>query len=263
VNRRDFLKNIGLGAAGFTLARAQQGGFDVTSVKALVFDTFGTIVDWRGSIIAEGEQWGKSKGIRIDWARFADRWRAGYGPSMDKVRKGEIPWIKLDGLHRMILEQVLKEFSIEGLSEPEKERWNRVWHRLNPWPDCVEGLTRLKKKYTIAPLSNGNIGLMTDLAKHSGLPWDAILGAELVHHYKPDREVYISAPEFLGLDPGQVMMVAAHIGDLHAAGACGLRTGFIHRPNEFGPGGKADNAKTGDFDIVSSDTIDLAKKLGA
>jgi 2-haloacid dehalogenase len=263
VNRRGFLINLGWGAAGVALARAEQVGSDVTSVKALVFDTFGTIVDWRGSIIAEGEQWGKTKGLHVDWARFADRWRAGYGPSMDKVRKGEMPWTKLDGLHRMILEQVLKEFAIEGLSEQEKDHWNRVWHRLKPWPDCVEGLTRLKKKYIIAPLSNGNIGLMTDLAKHAGLPWDAILGAELVRHYKPDREVYISAPEFLGLSPGQVMMVAAHAGDLRAAGACGLRTGFIHRPDEFGPGGKADKANSGDFDIVSSDTLDLAKKLGA
>jgi 2-haloacid dehalogenase len=263
VNRRGFLKNVGWFSGSLALAQDNVASVNVTAVKALVFDTFGTIVDWRGSIIAEGEQWAKSKGLRIDWARFADRWRAGYGPSMDKVRKGEIPWTKLDDLHRMILEQVLKEFAIEGLSEEEKDHWNHVWHRLQPWPDSVAGLTRLKKKYIIAPLSNGNIGLMTDLAKHSGLPWDVILGAELVRHYKPDREVYASAAEFLGLKPEQVMMAAAHAGDLRAARACGLRTGFIFRPNEFGPAGKPDRAAPGDFDVVAADTLDLAGKLGA
>lgn len=261
-DRRLLLKTLGGSAAAFAIGRAQEGS-NVTSVKALVFDTFGTIVDWRGSIIEAGEEWGRSKGIQIDWARFADRWRAGYAPSMDKVRKGEIPWTRLDDLHRLILEQLLKEFAIQGLSEEEKDHWNRVWHRLKPWPDSVAGLTRLKQKYVIAPLSNGNIALITNMAKHSGLPWDAILGAELVRHYKPDQEVYLSAADFLGLKPEQVMMVAAHIGDLKAARDCGLRTGFIHRPYEFGPGAKADKANAGDFDVVSTDTLDLAKQLGA
>jgi len=233
------------------------------SVKALVFDTFGTIVDWRSSIIEEGTAWGKAKGLEIDWAHFADRWRAGYAPAMNKVRKGELPWTKLDDLHRMILDPLLVEFGIKGLTEEEKDHWNRVWHRLKPWPDSVAGLTRLKKKYTIAPLSNGNIGLINDMAKHSGLPWDVILGAELVRHYKPDREVYISAADFLGLKREEVMMVAAHSGDLNAACDCGLRTGFIYRPNEYGPGGRADKAKPGDFDVVSTDAIDLASKMGA
>ena len=265
-DRREVLKNLGLGAVAAMQAPrglvAQNTGH-APAVKALVFDTFGTIVDWRGSIIEEGAAWGKTKGIEVDWARFADRWRAGYGPSMNKVRKGELPWTKLDDLHRMILDQLLAEFGIQGLTEEEKDHWNRVWHRLKPWPDSVAGLTRLKKKYVIAPLSNGNVALLTDMAKHAGLPWDAILGAELVRHYKPDREVYISAGDFLGVKREEVMMVAAHSGDLRAARDCGLRAGFIYRPNEYGPGGRADKAKPGDFDVVSTDAVDLAAQMGA
>jgi len=232
-------------------------------VRALVFDVFGTVVDWRSSIIAEGPQLAARKNINVDWAAFADRWRAAYGPSMDRVRKGELPWTKLDDLHRMSLEILLKEFKIEGLSEEEKDHWNKVWHRLKPWPDSVGGLTRLKKKYIVAPLSNGNIALMTDMAKQSGLPWDAILGAELARHYKPDPEVYRSAAEFLGLRFDQVMMVAAHVGDLKAARKEGLRTGFIYRPKEYGNTRPADKANPGDFDVVADDMIDLAAKLGA
>ena len=264
MNRRDLMKTMG--AAVFIL-QAQEArrvtNPSLSAVKALVFDTFGTVVDWRGSIIQEGAVWGKAKGLQVDWARFADRWRAGYAPSMEKVRKGELPWTKLDGLHRAILEELLKEFHIEGLTEGEKDYWNRVWHRLKPWPDSVAGLTRLKKKFVIAPLSNGNVALLTDMAKYSGLPWDAILGAELVRHYKPDREVYLSAADFLGVKPPEVMMVAAHVGDLRAARELGLRTGFIHRPNEYGPTRQADNANPGDFDVVSKDMLDLASKLGA
>lgn len=242
---------------------------ELAAVKALVFDTFGTVVDWRGSVIAEGMSWGKAKGLNIDWAKFADRWRLGYAPAMNKVRKGEIPWTKLDDLHRMILDDLLKEFKIEGLTEEEKVSWSHVWRRLKPWPDSVAGLTRLKKKFVIAPLSNGNIALMASLAKFGGLPWDAILGAELVRHYKPDREVYVSAYELLGLKPEQVMMCAAHVGDLRAASGNGLRTAFIHRPNEFGlpnalgTAGVADKAKPGDFDIVSESIVDLAQQIGA
>jgi 2-haloacid dehalogenase len=269
MDRREFIKGLGLGAAALSLPGlpsfgTQAGiGRSLPLVKALVFDTFGTIVDWRGSIIKEGTAWGKARKLEIDWASFADRWRAGYGPSMNRVRTGELPWTKLDDLHRMILEQLLKEFRIEGLTEEEKDHWNRVWHRLKPWPDCVAGLTRLKKKYIIAPLSNGNVALLTDMAKNSGLPWDAILGAELVRHYKPDREVYLSAADFLGVKAEEVMMVAAHSGDLRAARNCGLRTGFIYRPDEFGPGGKAEKANPGEFDVVSTDTVDLAKQMGA
>jgi 2-haloacid dehalogenase len=239
--------------------RAQSSG----GLKALVFDTFGTLVDWRGSIIAEGAAWGKAKGLTIDWARFADRWRAGYAPAMEKVRKGDMPWTKIDVLHRVVLDELLKEFGILGLTEEETDHWNRVWHRLKPWPDSVAGLTRLKKKFTIAPLSNGNVSLLADMAKNAGLPWDLILSAELARHYKPDREAYLSAVELLSLKPEEVMMAAAHRNDLDAARSFGLRTGFIHRPNEYGPTRRAATAKAGDFDIVANDTLDLATKLGA
>jgi len=268
MTRRQSLKSAGIGAATFALhgidpVRAQDSAEALASVKALVFDVFGTVVDWRGSIIREGEVWGKSKNITVDWARLADRWRAGYGPSMDKVRKGEMPWTNLDHLHRALLEELLKEFHIQGLSEEEKDHWNRVWHRLKPWPDSNAGLTRLKKKYTIAPLSNGNVALLADMAKHASIPWDLILSAELAKHYKPDRDAYLTAVSLLELNPGEVMMCAAHSGDLISASGFGLRTGFIHRPNEYGPLRQADEAKPGDFDVVSTDMLDLAVKLGA
>jgi 2-haloacid dehalogenase len=270
-DRRMLLKGIGSSAAAipFSELNSPVGAQDVsqvsTTVKALVFDTFGTIVDWRSSVVEEGVAWGKAKGLHINWADFADRWRLGYVPAMDKVRKGEMPWTRLDDLHRMILENLLKEFGIENLNEQETVSWAYVWRRLKPWPDSVEGLTRLKKRYVIAPLSNGNIALMANLAKFGGLPWDAILGAELVKHYKPDNEVYLSAPYFLGLKPEEVMMCAAHAGDLEAARRNGLRTGFIARPNEFGDGsaGVPDKVKAGDFDIVSASAVDLARQMGA
>src|SRR6266581_820285 len=201
-------------------ARAPNRQFE--SVKALVFDVFGTVVDWRSSVTAEVQQLAGRKGLTVDAAKFADAWRAGYGPAMNRVRSGELPWTKLDRLHRMILDRVLEDFGITGLSEAEKDLLNHAWHRLKPWPDTVDGLARLKRQFIIAPLSNGNISLMTDLARHAGLPWDCILGAELVRHYKPDREVYESAAAFLDVRPADVMMVAAHLGDLRAAKAMGL-----------------------------------------
>lgn len=230
-------------------------------MKALLFDVFGTVVDWRGSIAEEGKTWQKAKGLEIDWAQFADRWRAGYMPSIEKVRKGELPWTNLDRLHRALLEDLLTEFHIEGLADEEKDHWNHVWHRLKPWPDSVPGLTRLRTKYTIAPLSNGNVALLTAMAKNAGLPWDLILSAELAQHYKPDREAYLTAVGLLELKPEEVMMCAAHTVDLIASRDCGLRTAFIHRSQEFGPTGVADQAHPGDFDIVSADILDLASKL--
>jgi 2-haloacid dehalogenase len=275
VDRRNFLVSAGAAAISIPELRAilaqpvnparQEPRSELANVKAVVFDTFGTVVDWRSSVIAEGMVWGKAKGLQIDWAQFADRWRLGYRPAMDKVRKGELPWTRLDDLHRLILDDLLKEYNIQGLSEEEKVSWSHVWRRLKPWPDSAPGLTRLKKKYVIAPLSNGNLALMANLAKFGGLPWDAILGAELVRHYKPDREVYLSAVYYLDLKPEEVMMVAAHRQDLQAARSCGLRTGFIYRPGEFGNGtaGKPDKAQRGDYDVVSVSAIDLAQQLGA
>lgn len=230
-------------------------------MKAVAFDVFGTVVDWRGSIIREGAEWAAKTGLRIDWAKFADRWRAGYSPTMDKVRKGTLPWTKLDALHRIILDELLGEFQITGLGEEEKESWNRVWHRLAPWLDSIPGLTQLKQKYVLATLSNGNVSLLVNMAKHAGLPWDVVLSAELFRHYKPDREVYLGAAELLGCEPSEVMMVAAHVGDLNAAQACGLRTAFVSRPNEYGSSGKADTASGEQFDVAALDLLDLAEKL--
>jgi 2-haloacid dehalogenase len=255
---------IGAGVLALTGAKVRaQSSAAPADLKALVFDTFGTVVDWRTSVAAEVAALAKQKGVSVDAARFADAWRAGYGPSMNRVRTGELPWTKLDALHRMTLDRILVEFRIDGLSEAEKASLNRAWHRLRPWPDAVAGLTRLKKKFTIAPLSNGNISLMTDLAKHSGLPWDVILGAELVHHYKPDREVYQSAADVLDLQPSSVMMVAAHLGDLRAAKGVGLRTAFVTRPLEYGPDGKPDLKADASVDLSAKDFNDLAGQLSA
>lgn len=233
-----------------------------TGVKALVFDVFGTVVDWRGSIIKEGEALNRAKGWKVDWAKLAGKWRAGYGPSMDRVRKGDLPWTKIDTLHRMVLDKLLVEFGIDSIPESEKDHINRMWHRLHGWPDAVAGLTRLKKKYVIATLSNGNVALLTNMAKFAGLPWDCILSAELMRHYKPDPEAYLGAADLLGLKPEEVMMVAAHTGDLRAAAKTGLRTAFVSRPLEYGAGGKADQTPTG-VDYTAKDFLDLAGQLGA
>jgi 2-haloacid dehalogenase len=230
--------------------------------KALVFDVFGTLVDWRTSVSREVDALAGRKGLSLDGAKFADAWRAGYAPSMDRVRRGELPWTKLDRLHRMTLDKLLADFGIDGLSEDEKDALTRAWHRLQPWPDTVPGLTRLKQRFIIAPLSNGNISLMTDLAKHAGLPWDCILGAELVRHYKPDPEVYRSVAEFLDLAPGDVIMVAAHLSDLRAAKAQGLRTAFIPRPTEYGPDREPDLVADASVEVSAKSVVDLAVRLG-
>ena len=250
-------------------AMAQPTAAAPSGVKALVFDTFGTVVDWRTSVTQEVASLAARKNIRVDAVTFADAWRAGYAPAMNRVRTGDVPWTKLDGLHRIILDQLLKDFGLVGqLSEPDIEDLNRAWHRLHPWPDSVGGLQRLKKKFIIAPLSNGNISLMTNLAKFAGLPWDCILGAELARHYKPDPEVYQSAAAFLDLQVNQIMMVAAHLGDLNAAKRVGLRTAFVVRPLEFGPtgqspDGKADLRPDAAVDLSAKDFNDLAMQLGA
>lgn len=231
-----------------------------TQVKALTFDVFGTVVDWRGSIIAEGRKLGRRNRIAADWAAFADAWRAGYRPAMDRVRRGELPWTNIDGLHRSLLDELLARFRIEGLTEAEKAHFNRAWHRLAPWKDSVGGLRRLKKKYVIATLSNGNVALLTNMAKHAGLPWDCVLSAELFGHYKPDPEAYLGAARLLGLEPGEVMMVAAHKDDLDAAARTGLRTALVRRPMEFGA--KKDVPPESRFDFNAKDFVDLARQLG-
>ncbi len=233
----------------------------IPDVKALIFDVFGTVVDWRGSIIAQSSAFGKARGIERDWAAFADTWRSKYRPFMDKVRTGELPWTNLDALHRMALEEVLAEFEIDGLDDAEKAEVNFFWHRLRPWADSVPGLYRLKHGYIIAPMSNGNIALMTNMAKNGGLPWDCILGAEVAKHYKPDPESYLTAVELLGLRPEQVMMTAAHQGDLLSAQKVGLRAGFVPRPMEHGPDVTPDPTPDPSFDVVATDFVDLARQM--
>jgi 2-haloacid dehalogenase len=270
LSRRVFLVSNAVGLVGGSIValaetqQAPQPHSDFSRVKALVFDTFGTVVDWRTSVTHQVQELATRKGLKIDAVKFADTWRGGYQPAMNRVRTGELPWTKLDRLHRMILDKLLVDFGIAGrLSESEVDALNHAWHRLRPWPDSVSGLTRLKKKFIIAPLSNGNISLMTELAKFGGLPWDCILGAELARHYKPDREVYQSAADFLDLKLDDVMMVAAHLGDLGAAKGVGLRTAFVTRPLEYGPDGKPDLQPNASVDIAARDFNDLATKLGA
>jgi 2-haloacid dehalogenase len=234
-----------------------------SSIKALVFDVFGTVVDWRTSVAQEVELVAKQKGLTLDGAKFADAWRAEYAPSMARVRSGELPWTKLDRLHRMTLDKLLMDFGLSRLTHAEMDALNRVWHRLQPWPEAVAGLERLKNRFTIAPLSNGNVSLMTDLAKHAKLPWDCILGAELVRHYKPDPEVYQSAADFLDLEAAEVMMVAAHLRDLRAAKSVGLRTAFVVRPLEFGAAGEPDLEADSSVDLSAKDFNDLANQFGA
>jgi 2-haloacid dehalogenase len=234
----------------------------VQPVQALTFDVFGTVVDWRGSIAREGSAFGRAKGLQVDWERFADAWRGHYQPQLSKVRDGKLPWTNLDALHRMSLEQVLKDFGVTGLTEAEQDHVNRMWHRLDPWPDAVPGLTRLHKKYPLATLSNGNVALMMNMARRAGLPWDAILGAEVTRHYKPQPECYRGTAELLGLKPEQCVLVAAHNGDLVAARAVGYRTAFVARPTEYGPRQSTDRRAEHDFDLVASSMIDLADQLG-
>ena len=231
-------------------------------VRAVVCDVFGTVVDWRGSLVADLGAWGRERGLEVDWAELVDAWRAGYYPQMERVRSGEIPWTNLDALHRASLEELLEEFGIEGLTEGERDHLNKVWHRLEPWPDSVPGLARLKERYIITTLSNGNVALLTEMAKRAGLPWDLILSAELVRRYKPDPETYLMVPRLLALTPAQTMMVAAHPDDLRAAHDNGLRTAYVPRPLEFGPGGEPEAADPV-FDVVARDFIELAGLLGA
>jgi len=234
------------------------------TVRALVFDVFGTVVDWRSAIVRDGRALAAAKGLAVDWEAFADAWRAGYQPAMQRVRSGAVGWTTIDRLHREILESLLPRFELSSLDERERDALNRVWHRLDPWPDVVAGLARLKRRYTIATLSNGNVSLLVDMAKRAGLPWDTVLSAELFGHYKPDREVYLGAARVLDVAPAELLMVAAHPSDLAAAARAGLRTAYVPRPLEYGPGGELHDAP-GDqtFDLVAADFGALADQLGA
>lgn len=230
---------------------------------AIVFDTFGTVVDWRGSLTAELTAFGQSRGVAADWAGLVEAWRAAYQPSLSRVRSGEAPWARLDDLHRASLDRLIAEFGIAGLTEEDRRHINLGWHRLNPWPDSVPGLTRLKRRFTIGPLSNGNVSLLTNMAKRAGLPWDMVFGADLFGHYKPDPETYLGVCRLLDLAPGQVMMAAAHNADLAAARKCGLLTAFFPRPAEYGPHQSRDFKAEAEWDVVAADIEDMAARLGA
>lgn len=264
--RRSLLKlglsAIAVGALPNAVYAAQQNVSYPSAVRALVFDVFGTVVDWHGSVVREGQQLGQRKGFDVDWVEFATRWRAGYGPAMNKVRTGELPWTKLDDLHRMVLDELVVEFGMTGMSEGELDDFNRAWHRLSPWPDTIAGLNRLRSRYIISTLSNGNVSLLVDMAKNAGLPWDAVLSAELAGHYKPDARAYLKAAELLGLAPDQVMLVAAHPSDLRGAAAAGLRTAYVYRPLERGPQGTVTPPAKDEFDMFSTSLEDLASHFG-
>lgn len=238
-------------------------GSDVARVKALAFDVFGTVVDYRGTIIAEGRELNATKGLAVDWAAFADAWRAQYRPNMERVARGELPWTNLDALHRLALDELLAQYGVTSLHEDEIIHLNRVWHRLAPWPDAVPGLTRLRKKFILTTLSNGNVALLVDMAKHAGLPWDLILSAELVRAYKPDPRTYQMTYGLLGMEPGEVMLVAAHPGDLRSARIHGLKTCLVPRPFEHGPDAIPEAAGDGEFDLTATDFGELARQLGA
>ena len=232
------------------------------SPRALLFDVFGTVVDWRSSIAREVQAALAGHSVSVDSEAFADRWRALYQPAMARVRSGEIDFVPLDELHRENLDQVLLEFSIDHLSESEKVQLNLAWHRLDAWPDTVAGLERLKSRYIIGTLSNGNIALIVNMAKYGGLPWDVVLGAEVARAYKPQPQAYVGSAQALGLTPGECMLVAAHNDDLKAAAQCGFRTAFVERPFEHGPDQKTDRTADGDYHYVSRDFVDLAGQLG-
>ncbi|WP_020202474.1 MULTISPECIES: haloacid dehalogenase type II [Cupriavidus] len=241
---------------------ADAGKHGLGEVKALVFDVFGTVVDWRSSVSADLAAFGKRKGIEADWVAFADAWRAGYVPGMDRVREGARPWANIDVLHRERLDVLLDEFGIQGLDEAEKDYLNRAWHRLSGWPDTVPGLTRLKQRYILSTFSNGSVPCLIDTARHAGLPWDAIYSADVVRHFKPDPRIYRGVIGFLGLHPHEVMLVAAHNGDLRHGRSHGMRTAYVNRPTEYGPNQSKDRAAESDWDVVAGSMTELADRLG-
>jgi 2-haloacid dehalogenase len=234
----------------------------LSNLAAITFDVFGTVVDWRGSIIEEGERVWRRRGLDLDWAAFADAWRALYQPAMERVRASERGFVRLDVLHRENLDRILGEFGHGDFPEEERAELSRVWHRLRPWPDAAPGLARLKSRYIIAPLSNGNIALLVNMARRAGLPWDAILGAEVARQYKPHPDAYLRSAAALDLPPERCMLTAAHNDDLVAAGKLGFRRAFVARPLEHGPGQDKDLRAEHEYEIVARDFLDLADRLG-
>ena len=236
--------------------------FDPTQIRAILFDVFGSVVDWRTSLITDLTAWSATRGFTADWPNLVDDWRGAYAPSMDRVRKGELPWTVLDDLHRTSLEILAKKYHLPNLTDADLDHINHGWHRLKPWSDSIPGLTRLKTRHIIGPLSNGNVALLVNMAKSANLPWDVICSTELFGHYKPDPETYLGAGKLLRLAPNQVMLAAAHNNDLAAARTCGLATAFFPRPTEYGPRQIRDTAAEAAWDIVADDIADLAGRMG-
>ena len=230
----------------------------MSEIKVLTFDVFGTVVDWHGSVAAEVS----AMGLEVDPSEFANAWRSGYAPAMKRVMSGELGWTRIDDLHRMILDDILEKFAVSHLKEDEKQHLNKVWHRLKPWDDTVEGLTRMKSNFTICTLSNGNLGLLSNMAKNAGLPWDCILSAEVFRKYKPHPDTYLGVAEVFDVAPKEVMLVAAHQSDLDAAKACGLKTAYIERVYEFGPHEPKDVSGNPSNTFHGTDFNHLASQLG-
>jgi 2-haloacid dehalogenase len=233
------------------------------STEVILFDVFGTVVDWRTSLQKWFQRFGQEHNLKADWVELVDDWRAAYQPSLARVRDSERPYVTLDALHRESLDALLPRYSLRGVPESDRRQMARAWRWLHPWPDVVAGLTRLKRKFVIGTLSNGGVGLLTDLAKFSATPWDVVLSADLFHHYKPDAPVYLGAAELLARPASALMLVAAHNYDLEAARSHGYRTGFVARPAEYGPRKKADSAAQGQWDYVVTSLEELAEQMGA
>ncbi len=229
--------------------------------RALCFDVFGTVVDWRGSIAREVRALGERRGVRVNPTRVADLWRAGYVPAMQRVRSGELAWKTIDELHRLILDEVLARLGLDAFGEADRRELTLAWHRLRPWADSARGLRRLRQRFVVATLSNGNISLLADLSRYAGLQWDTLFSAELFGHYKPDPEAYLGAARLLGLAPAEVMLVAAHKSDLRAAAQCGLQTALVLRPLEYGRNRHPDPGPDASFDYNATDFNDLADQL--
>ena len=232
-------------------------------VRALCFDVFGTVVDWRGSIVRFGARLEEESRLGVDWPTFADAWRAEYRPGMDLVRTGRLPWTDLDGLHRYSLDGLAPEFGLDALDPESMDLLHSVWHRLDPWPDSALGIARIRERRLAAALSNGTVAMLVSMARRADIAWDMVLSAEIFRRYKPDRAVYEGAVRLLGLDPNEVMMVAAHRHDLEAAREAGMRTAFVHRPAEHGPVADPGVPLAAGFDIYATDMCDLADRLEA
>ncbi len=260
------------GVAAFAVAGTLPGGLVVagashaaaegapSGVKALIYDVFGTLVDWRTGVARESRAVLEPLGFHLDWIAFADAWRAEYQPAMEEIRSGRIPFSRLDVIHRRMLDRIRPRFGLDNLDEAVQRELNLAWHRLDAWPGVTAGLTRLRSRYLLAPCSNGNISLMIDLARRNQFPWDAILGAEIAGDYKPKLRVYQVAAEALGIEHHECMMCAAHSGDLQAAAQAGLSTAHVSQPDEFGPG-TGELAPTVPVDVTARNFTDLADKL--